>query len=236
MKRVLVGILLILGTAAMAGDNDTPQKIGVSIMRILKLDTTGTKAMSRTDAAWFARFGIAKCGAVMGVPFTSNVVSATGGRKVFVDSNLIAVQTVMYDSSVAGYFVPVRSLARMPADSMVTLSRDRTGAATVRDDYHATMYAHQWGSDSMTVGPVAIGADTFTVEGFRQARTPATDTSQTEIPQEWRQAAIFYGIYVASLSLANGRADEFYKAFMQEVADIWRMRGVPMSAASEGGK
>ncbi len=233
LYRLLYHLLyaFIISGAAMASDNSTPNKMAVNILDMLRLDTSGTAALSKAGAVSHARDGVAKAAAVLGVPFTKQVISTAGKPGMLVDTGLIVVTSVTYDSIVNEIMVPVRALTRTPRDSIVYLSQpDPTQPPVVLEGTNATMYSHQWGSDTIVVGSISSNVDSFTVTGFRQALVPATDTSVMEIPTEWRQAAKFYGAYLAAMVVAPGRQGDFYAAYEREVADIWRQRGIEISA------
>lgn len=215
MKKLLLLIIFLLPVTVDAGSRDsTAARMATSMYEQLHLDTTGTGRLPRFLAIKYAQIGIGRVGWNIGKDTTAQIVAAAGVLGVLVDTALIRVIAVYYDS--AGY--SRRALTEVPNSEISKLQFLKT----VTTKKNATRYGVL--GDSILLGPISLGADTFTVVYFKKYAYLSDSTTATELPMEHREAALAWALYKASERLQNGRQKEFRESYFIERNDIWGVK------------
>lgn len=215
MKKFLFLIIFLLPIIANAGSRDsTAARMATSMYEQLGMDTTGTDRYPRYMAIKHAQIGVGRVGWNIGKDTTAQIVAAAGVLGVLVDTALIHIVAVYYDS--AGY--PRRALTQVPSSEISKLQFLKT----VTTKKNATRYGVL--GDSILLGPISLGADTFTVVYFKKYAYLSDSTTATELPMEHREAALAWALYKASETLQNGRQKEFRESYFLERNDIWGVK------------
>jgi len=215
MKRIIIIVFMIAGVASADTGDGTRADIATSILKQVNFDTTGNDLVGRSLAMEYAGDGIDKAGWDIGIEVSKPCTSTAGEMGMLVDTALINVVSVIYDSS-SGY--PVRALVEVPVESLNT----KQFSGEVAAGKNATHYSI-WG-DSLLLLPVSKDADVFTVRYWERVDHLSDSTTGTNLSQEYRDLAVLWGCYKISERANNGRADEFKKRYYEEIDNVWRRR------------
>ena len=211
---ILFLLLPVIGYAD-TGDS-TAAQLASSICQMLNRDTTVTANLTRANALEYARMAFDKAGTDFGKDTTRRVVRAAGAFGIKVDTALVAVAAVGYESS--GYVV--RFLRPAPIESLRVVQFE-TDVTRLK---HGTHYAVV--GDSIFVVPVTLATDSLKVIYWKRCKHQADSTTGTDLPQEYRDMALMYGCYLISKHLNNGRDKSFLEDYMLFRNEEWLRRGL----------
>ena len=210
-------LLLIFLAAAIfpqivrAADNANVTLIAASTYQQLGyIDTTGTDRLPLTLMKKYAREGVARVGEDIGKGAFDKCTTGAYAMGVLVDTALIRVLTVFFDS--AGY--SRRSLKQVPFDSLA--KHWYSGAIIAKQN--ATHFAVL--DDSIFVAPLSDSTMAFSVIYRKKFDYLSNDTTTTDMPEEYRHLAVLWTAYKASEHLENGRDKEFMEKYFKLRDDI----------------
>lgn len=216
--KLIFTIITICGVLAgfVYGEStdSTASLLASSMYQMLNYDTTGIDLLPRAAGLEYARMGFAKAGDDLGKPAMKLVEKSSGALSVLVDTATIQIKAVGYDT--AGYVR--RFLVQVPLDTIRVIQ----GNKEVSDEKRATHFA-QFG-DSLILVPVTTATDTFQVIYWKRCKHLSDSTTATDLPEEYREAALIYGCYLASMAVQNGRAGDFFTAYKELRNDILTRR------------
>jgi len=204
MKYIIILLTLLFLAPMVYADDSTAAAVASSILRQLDYDTTGTARLPRALALRYARGGIGRVGTDIGKDTAKVCTLAAYAWGVKVDTALIEVVAVVYDSS----SYPRRALTEIPYSEINKF----LFSGEINSHQHATHYAQL--GDSIFLGPLTSEASVFRVQYLKQHKYLADSTTVTDLPQKYRDLAVLWGCYRASERLQNGRAQEFLERYI----------------------
>lgn len=202
--RWILTILLLSSTLCYGADSLTTQ-LATKIYQRLNMDTSGTELFPRVTAVGYAKDGLMRAGYDFGIEETKVCTLSANVRYLTIDTGLIEIASVTFHDSTDADF-EFRFLKRVSHDSITKLNFIKEAD----DDRNATSYS-RWG-DAVMFGPVSSDDDIFTVRYWKQTNDIDSETV-TNLPAEYLEGAILYGLYLSSDLLQNGRAGEYWNAY-----------------------
>jgi hypothetical protein len=194
-----------------AADNANITQIAPSAFQQLGFsDTTGTDRLPLAVMKKYAREGVARVGWDIGKGAFVKVSLAAYLMGVKIDTALIDVYAVFYDS--VSY--SRRALKRIPFDSLA--KQWYNGA--IKPGQHATHFAVM--DDSIFVSPLSDTAMPFSVIYRKKFDYLSLDSATTDMPEEYRHLAVLWTCYKASERIGNGRDKDFLEKYLKLRNDI----------------
>jgi len=215
MKRLLL-LLLICALPAYADWSDsTAQLMASSVYDMLSIDTSGTQGFPRRIMVEYARMAFDKVGSDVGKDTSRQIIVSAGAGGVQVDTALINVMSVQWDS--AGY--DLRFLTRMSYDSLVIKQFDHTISKDKKQTHYAVF------GDSLIMMPECSVADTFTVYYYKRFNHLTDSTTVTTLSEEYRDAALFYACFLSLMKIDPKSAPVYLEVYKQLRDDLLNRRG-----------
>jgi len=216
MWRWIILFLVLPGMVYADTKDSTASMLASSIAEMLNRDTTATANLTRAQLLEFARMGFSGPGDDIGKDTTRRVIRAAGAFGVKVDTALISVGAVGFESS--GYVI--RFLRPTSIESLRVIQFDGTLSRVKRGTHYAVV------GDSIFVVPLSLSADTMKVIYWKRSKHLTDSTTATDLPEEYRDLALLYGCYLVSKKVNNGREKSFLEDYMLFRNEEWLKRGV----------